>query len=794
MDSDPHFVAQAGTHGLHGTFSIDANGVWTYTADSAFNELNTTDTLTDNFSVSAIDGTRTTVTVNIKGSNDGPVAAAAVNSVAEDATISGSVTGTDADAGETATLTFALVGSPPTGLTFHSDGSYTFDASSYNSLKDGEPLVLTIPFTATDENAATSTPANLVITITGTNDTPVASAAVAAVDEDASIYGSVSGTDADAGETATLTFALVGSPPTGLTLHSDGSYTFDASSYNSLNDDEPLVLTIPFTATDENGAVSAPANLVITINGTNDTPVATAAVNSVAEDATIYGSVTGTDADAGETATLTFALVGSPPTGLTFHSDGSYTFDASSYDSLKDGEPLVLTIPFTATDEKAATSTPANLVITIKGTNDAPVADADGPYTATEDTALIVTNANGVLFGDTDVDGNALTAQLVSTTAHGTLALNPDGSFTYTPAANFNGTDSFVYRASDGTLTSSNVTVAINVAGTNDAPINTVPTANQHVADDHSSLIFSTSNGNAISVFDSDAGDADIRVTLTVKHGILNVDPNTVGVAIDGNATATVTLTGSQSDINAALEGLNYTSNSQGHDEGDNEGHNDQLIITTSDLGNSGAGGPLTDTDKITIEIGEDHHSSSTIVSASLSSLSPSTTFTGLGSTVEVIDLSSPTYANITTVAFGADVALGSKYAVDILSYFDGAANRIDVSDILASVGAHVSNGNVGNYVTAVQQSDGSVAVSVDADGKGSNAPVQIATITGTAGADHHALGTSAGDVIAVVFDHAQLGSSRWRSPDPCKGGSQPCCARSVAASVWRGWSVSACS
>ena len=59
--------------------------------------------------------------------------------------------------------------------------------------------------------------------------------------------------------------------------------------------------------------------------------------------------------------------------------------------------------------------------------------------------------AAGVLANDTDADpGTTLTAQLVSTTAHGSLTLNPDGSFVYTPQADFTGTDAFTYTASDG--------------------------------------------------------------------------------------------------------------------------------------------------------------------------------------------------------------------------------------------------------------------------------------------------------------------------------------------------------
>src|SRR5207249_3082628 len=79
--------------------------------------------------------------------------------------------------------------------------------------------------------------------------------------------------------------------------------------------------------------------------------------------------------------------------------------------------------------------------------------------------------APGVLGNDTDVDGDALTAVLVSGPAHGTLTLNPNGSFTYTPAANFNGADSFSYRASDGTASSGPVAVSLTVNPVNDAPV-----------------------------------------------------------------------------------------------------------------------------------------------------------------------------------------------------------------------------------------------------------------------------------------------------------------------------------
>src|SRR6185295_9665372 len=361
--------------------------------------------------------------ITITGTNDTPVASAATAAVDEDATVTGSVSATDADTGETATLTYDLVNAAPAGLTFNADGSYEFDASSYDSLTQGQQLVLTVPYTATDVHGAADSK-NLVITITGTNDTPVASAATAAVDEDATVTGSVSATDADTGETATLTYDLVNAAPAGLTFNADGSYEFDASSYDSLTQGQQLVLTVPYTATDVHGAADS-KNLVITITGTNDTPVASAATADVDEDATVTGSVSATDADTGETATLTYGLVDPAPTGLTFNADGSYEFDASSYDSLTQGQTLVLTVPFTATDVHGAADQ-KNLVITITGTNDTPVASA-----ATADVDEDATVTGSVSATDADTGETAtLTYGLVDPAPTG-LTFNADGSYEF---------------------------------------------------------------------------------------------------------------------------------------------------------------------------------------------------------------------------------------------------------------------------------------------------------------------------------------------------------------------------
>jgi VCBS repeat-containing protein len=116
-----------------------------------------------------------------------------------------------------------------------------------------------------------------------------------------------------------------------------------------------------------------------------------------------------------------------------------------------------------------------------------PTAAADG-YSTDEDGTLTVNSANGVLKNDDDPDNGpqGLQARNFSTPAHGSVNGNGNGSFTYTPDADFNGTDSFTYEAFDGAA-SAQATVTITVTPVNDAPSFTLP------QDD--SLVVSVSDG-----------------------------------------------------------------------------------------------------------------------------------------------------------------------------------------------------------------------------------------------------------------------------------------------------------
>jgi VCBS repeat-containing protein len=112
----------------------------------------------------------------------------------------------------------------------------------------------------------------------------------------------------------------------------------------------------------------------------------------------------------------------------------------------------------------------ATVTLNVVDVNFPPTAD-DDTYSVDEDGVLDVAAGAGVLIGDSDPNGDVLTATLATGPANGTLLLSGDGSFTYTPDENFFGTDTFSYRAGDGEFTSSVAIVTINVSPINDAPV-----------------------------------------------------------------------------------------------------------------------------------------------------------------------------------------------------------------------------------------------------------------------------------------------------------------------------------
>jgi VCBS repeat-containing protein len=198
-------------------------------------------------------------------------------------------------------------------------------------------------------------------------------------------------------------------------------------------------------------------------------------------------------------------------------------------------------------------------------TDVAPVATGEVLVTD-EDTPIVASAANGLLANDSDVNGGALTAVLDAGPAHGTLQLNADGSYRYLSSQDYNGTDSFTYHVSDGTLSSATVTVALTINPVNDAP----------VVDAGNTLVFNANTGQPVVI---DAGialhDVDNTTLASAKVAItggFERDNDSLGF-VNGNgitgsynsATGVLTLTGvaSVADYQAALASVTFMSITQ---------------------------------------------------------------------------------------------------------------------------------------------------------------------------------------------------------------------------------------
>jgi fibronectin-binding autotransporter adhesin len=249
--------------------------------------------------------------------------------------------------------------------------------------------------------------------------------------------------------------------------------------------------------------------------------------------------------------------------------------------------------------QNTAQDTP--LVFSTASGNPISISDA-GIGTSSMQFTLTMTNGTAVLGSATGltINGNG-TASIVAT---GTLVnLNSSlNGLTFTPASGFTGTATLTLTSNDlgngggsGVLTTTN-SLLITVNQVDLAPVNTVP-GDQGLTQ-NSTLIFSTNTGNAISVADADSGGNPEQITLAVTSGTLTL-AGTNGLAFDNgtsNSSATITVTGTLTNINAALDGLVYTpfAGFTGSDD---------LTLVSNDLGNTGVGGPLSTSSTISITV-----------------------------------------------------------------------------------------------------------------------------------------------------------------------------------------------
>ncbi|NTW95804.1 MAG: tandem-95 repeat protein [Erysipelotrichaceae bacterium] len=394
-----------------------------------------------------LDSPEATVNITVTPVNDAPVADDGSFSVDEGGMYPGHVWAHDVDPHAVPTLftpslfisflNYSVVVWPQYGsLVFNLDGSFTYTHNGSENHTDF------FTFKAND-GQLDSNVARVDITINPINDAPSSNPDDFTLVLGSLHQGSLVATDP---ENDLLSWIIVDAPLYGsLILNQDGTYDYQHNGDNALDDS--------FTYKVNDGSVDSnlsTVSITVTVLPPLNTPPGTfPEAITLNEGASLTDAVGGFDADGDP---ITFVLVSDVVNGtLTFNANGTYTYTHNGTETIADS------FQFRSYDGKA-TSAVRTATITINPINDAPVA-VNG-----EDE----TDFNTVLTGNihdliSDVDSANWTLGLVTSVAHGTLVLNANGTFTYTPNSEFSGEDKFTFKANDGGLDSNIATYTITV-------------------------------------------------------------------------------------------------------------------------------------------------------------------------------------------------------------------------------------------------------------------------------------------------------------------------------------------
>ena len=452
-----------------GMLVLNANGTFTYTPDADFNGA-------DSFTYRVRDGNggedTAVVNITINPVNDAPVAAADAFTTNEDTALMGDVladngSGVDDDVeGDMLTVDVMPVVGPSDGmLVLNANGTFTYTPDADFNGADS------FTYRVRDGNGGEDT-AVVNITVDPVNDAPVAADDAFTTNEDVALMGDVladngSGVDDDIdGDMLTVdTMPVVGPSDGMLVLNANGTFTYTPDAdFNGAD-------SFAYRVLDGNGGEDT-AVVNITIDPVNDAPVAADDAFTTNEDTALMGDVladngSGVDDDVeGDMLTVDVMPVVGPSDGiLVLNANGTFTYtpdaDFNGVDSFT----------YRVRDGNGGEDT-AVVNITVDPANDAPVA-ADDAFTTNEDVALmgdvLADNGSGA---DDDLDGDTLTVDVMPVVgpSDGMLVLNANGTFTYTPDANFNGADSFTYRVRDGNGGEDTAVVNITIDPVNDAP------------------------------------------------------------------------------------------------------------------------------------------------------------------------------------------------------------------------------------------------------------------------------------------------------------------------------------
>ncbi|WP_425404062.1 Ig-like domain-containing protein [Hwanghaeella sp.] len=497
--------------------TLNANGTFSYDPNGQFESLAVGAIGVDSFTYEIADGNggfaTATVTVNLDGVNDPPVAqpdtigtdenTAVVDNVLDnngfgaDSDIDGDpltvteINGAAADVGVQVTLASGAL------VTLDANGDVAYNPNGqFEGLGVGEQTSDSFTYTISDGNGGTDT-ATTTFLISGVNDGPDAVDDGFSTPINVGLSGQVlndngGGPDSDPDVNDVLSLIAVnglaanlGSPITltsgaTLTVNADGTFDYDPTTSSSLVPTD--VDTFTYTISDGKGGTDT-ATVSITLDpfSGNLPPVAAddsgAGFSTDEDTAFTTANVLPNDSDPNAGDVLSVQSIDTTGTlgTVTDNLDGTFDYNPNGqFESLAVGESATDTFTYTVSDGNGGTDT-ATVSILVNGVNDAPDA-VDDDRTTDEDTPLTI---SGLLGNDSDPDtSDTLSIASFDTTGTlGTVTDNLDGTFSYDPTGQFeslavgeSATDTFTYTVSDGNGGTDTATVSVRVDGVNDAP------------------------------------------------------------------------------------------------------------------------------------------------------------------------------------------------------------------------------------------------------------------------------------------------------------------------------------
>ena len=511
-----------------GTVTLNANGSFLYTPALNFNG---TDTYIYNLCDNGIPVLCDTaiVKITVLPVNDPPVANDDSGTTPEDTQVVICVPGNDTDAEGLNLGSVNITVAPLHGeVSINSTTgcvTYTPDPD-YNGTDEFEYEIC--------DTGGLCAQASVTITVTSVDDVPNAVNDISSTSEDTSVSIPVLNNDTFGGDgPSTGTISVFTGPTHGTaTVDNKGTAadpTDDEIIYTpALNYSGPDQLTYEICDSDGDCDVAV---VNITVTAVNDPPVAVDDTATTPEDTPVSGNLLVNDSDVdGDPLTLTsFTISGNTYaagstvflTGvgsIVVNSDGSFTFTpAPNYTG------AVPPVDYAISDGHGGTDI-GTLIITITSVNDAPVAIVDY-YSTNEDTPLSVV-LPGVMLNDSDSDaGDLLTVSMTGTATSqgGTVTLNANGSFLYTPALNFNGTDTYIYNLCDNGIPVLCDTAIVKITV---LPVNDPPVAN----DDSGTTPEDTQVVICVPGNDTDAEGLNlgsVNITVAPLHGEVSINSTT---------------------------------------------------------------------------------------------------------------------------------------------------------------------------------------------------------------------------------------------------------------------------